>query len=151
MVPIHLNLLRKTTNSAPPGTIVTKGRELPPYDILRDDGRHTSVLGSTCITYNVDEKLLEAGYCIYNFIHGQKSHKIYYQLPIDISELNEVMCGEHFNRTGTLCGKCVDGTHPLVYSYEMTCVPCPNGKSNWWKFMLAAFLPLTVFYLIAFF
>jgi hypothetical protein len=33
----------------------------------------------------------------------------------------------------------------------MECVPCPNGKSNWWKFALAAFLPLTIFYLIILF
>ena len=30
----------------------------------------------------------------------------------------------------------------------MNCVECPDGKSNWWKFVLAAFLPLTVFYFI---
>ena len=94
---------------------------------------------------------MEAGYCVYNLIHGEKEHKIYYRLPRGISELNQVMCGEHFNRTGTLCGKCADGIYPLVYSYEMTCMPCPNGKSNWWKFMLAAFLPLTVFYFVALF
>ena len=27
----------------------------------------------------------------------------------------------------------------------MTCVKCPNGKSNWWRFLLSAFLPLTIF------
>ena len=120
--------------------------ELPPNDILRDDGKHTSVLDHTCVTYNANENLLEAGTCLYNFIHFP-----YYRLPKDILKLNEDMCGEHFNRTGTLCGKCADDTSPLVYSYEMTCVPCPNGKSNWWKFMLAAFLPLTVFYFVALF
>ena len=121
--------------------------KLPPNDILRDDGKHTSVLDHTCVTYNADEDLMEAGTCLYNFIHLP-----YYRLPKDISKLKD-MCGEHFNRTGTLCGKCADGTYPLVYSYEMTCVPCPNGKSiaNWWKFMLAAFLPLTVFYFVALF
>ena len=119
--------------------------ELPPYGILRDDDE---VLDNICVTYDYDKKLMEIGYCL---IHGQKEHRVYYRLPRHISELNEVMCGEHFNRTGTLCGKCADGTYPLVYSYEMTCVPCPNGKSNWWKFMLAAFLPLTVFYFVALF
>ena len=123
--------------------------ELPPYDILRYDGKHISVLDNTCVTYNYKENIMEAGHCIYNFIHGQKSHKAYYQLQRDIFELNQVMCGEHFNRTGTLCAMCADDTYPLVYSYQMICVSCPNGKSNWWKFILAAFLPLTVFYFIA--
>lgn len=75
--------------------------ELPPHDILKVDGRHISVLDNTCVTYN--NHLMEAGYCIYNFIHGQNSREVYYQLPKDISELNEVMCGAQFNRTGTLC------------------------------------------------
>ena len=122
--------------------------KLPPYGILRDDDRHTSVVDNICVTYDHDKKLMEIGYCLTN---GQKEHEVYYRLPRHISELNEVMCGEHFNRTGTLCGKCADSTYPLVYSFEMTCMPCPNGKSNWWKFMLAAFLPLTVFYFIALF
>ena len=30
----------------------------------------------------------------------------------------------------------------------MNCIQCPNGKANWWKYLLAAFLPLTIFYLI---
>ena len=60
------------------------------------------------------------------------------------------MCNMH--RTGTLCGKCQDGYYPLAYSYDMKCVQCPNAKSNWWKFVLAAFLPLTVFcFIILFF
>ena len=28
----------------------------------------------------------------------------------------------------------------------MTCVQCPNGTANLWKYLIAAFLPLTVFY-----
>jgi hypothetical protein len=27
----------------------------------------------------------------------------------------------------------------------MNCILCPNGASNWWKYMLMAFLPLTAF------
>jgi hypothetical protein len=33
----------------------------------------------------------------------------------------------------------------------MKCIKCPNKKSNWWKFLLAAFLPLTIFYIIILF
>ena len=59
------------------------------------------------------------------------------------------MC-EDFHRTGTLCGKCKDGYY-LRDSYDIKCVKCPNGKSNWWKFALAAFFPLTIFYIIILF
>ena len=41
--------------------------------------------------------------------------------------------------------------HPLVYSFDMNCVKCPNGKSNWWKYVLAAYLPLTLFLFIVVF
>ena len=60
--------------------------------------------------------------------------------------MNNFTCGDEFNRAGTLCGKCMDGYYPLVYSYDMNCIPCPNGASNWWKFVLRAFFPLTIFY-----
>ena len=71
----------------------------------------------------------------------------------DCSELNDFMCNMQvqLNRTGTLCGKCQDGYYPLAYSYDMMCVQCPNEKSNWWKFVLAAFLPLTIFCIIILF
>ena len=61
------------------------------------------------------------------------------------------MCGDLFNRTGTLCGECKDGHYPLVYSFDMNCIQCPSGKSNWWKFLLVAFLPLTIFFYVILF
>ena len=80
-------------------------------------------------------------------------HGIYNHLPRSKSKLNDFMCGleSELHRTGTLCGKCQDGYYPLAYSFDMTCVQCPNGKSNWWKFVLAGFLPLTIFYIIILF
>ena len=63
-------------------------------------------------------------------------------------DINNHTCHHHFHRVGTLCGECEEGHYPLPYSYDMKCVPCPRGNSNWWKYMMAAFLPLTVFYFI---
>ena len=37
------------------------------------------------------------------------------------------------------------------YSFNLTCVKCPHGRANWWKFVLSAFLPLTIFYFIVVF
>lgn len=59
------------------------------------------------------------------------------------------MCGLAFNRSGTLCSACKDGFYPLIYSFDSVCIECPGGE-NWWKFVLIAFLPLTVFYFIVF-
>ena len=60
--------------------------------------------------------------------------------------INHSAC-THFHRRGLQCGDCEKGHSPLVLSYNLSCVPCPNGQRNWWKFILAGFLPLTLFYL----
>ena len=102
------------------------------------------------MTYNAEQDLAEIGNCIYNC--NNKQHQFVYGiLPKNPSELNEVMCGSEFNRDGTLCGKCKDGYFPQVYSFNMTCVKCPQSRANWWKFVLSAFLPLTVFFFIVVF
>ena len=57
------------------------------------------------------------------------------------------MCIRDSHRTGLLCGDCEDGHSPFVLSYNLSCVRCPDGHKNWWKFILVCFLPLTIFYL----
>ena len=105
-----------------------------------------SLLNDNCLTYNNKNKhVTEVGRCIFTNI---KSNSPYTVLPRSLSELDDFMCGKLFNRTGTLCGKCKDGNYPLVYSFDMNCIQCPNGKANWWKYLLAAYLPLTIFYLV---
>ena len=115
-------------------------------------GKHTtlSVRNGYCLTIDEKTDTLEAGQCLYNYYTYDG---MYNDLPREKSELNDFMCNMQvqLNRTGTLCGKCQDGYYPLAYSYDMTCVQCPNEKSNWWKFMLAAFLPLTFFCIIILF
>ena len=107
-----------------------------------------SVLYSFCATIN-EWNILEVGHCLYNFI-VLNDNSVYRDFPKNNSVLSDFMC-EDLHRTGTLCGKCQDGYYPLAYSYDMKCVQCPNGKSNWWKFVLAAFLPLTIFYIFILF
>jgi hypothetical protein len=94
-----------------------------------------AVLINSCITYDKDTNLTEIGKCIY-----VGTRKVNYSNTIITN-----LCASEFHRTGTLCGKCEDGYYPLVYSFDMYCIRCPNGGLNWWKFVLAAFLPLTIF------
>ena len=61
--------------------------------------------------------------------------------------LNKSACS-YVHRTGLLCGECEPEHSPLVLSYSFSCVECPDGHKNWWKFLLAAFVPLTFFYFI---
>ena len=51
-------------------------------------------------------------------------------------------------RTGQLCGDCISGHAPPIYSYNLECVDCSTYATNWLKYIAVAFFPLTVFYVI---
>ena len=119
-----------------------------PHDVLMcSDCPSISILTCHCVTYRRAEKTFEVGKCIFNMIGSFEDPYPYKQLTVTEDGIENTTCAE-FNRAGTLCGKCMDGYNPLVHSFDLKCVQCPNGKSNWWKFVLAAFLPLTIFYFI---
>ena len=103
-----------------------------------------------CIT-EVDNTTY-AGYCFFNCgrdtIEG--NHRSTYHIISNENDMNEYMCG-CFNRTGILCAKCQPGLSPLVLSYNLSCVKCPDGHKNWWKFVLFGFAPLTLLYFIVIF
>ena len=123
--------------------------DIVPYQILKC-GENGTLLVRTghCVTIADETDTLEVGTCMYNY--NTSDTTLYTELPK--STPNDFMCkASGLHRTGTLCGKCEDGYYPLAYSYDMKCVQCPNGKSNWWKFVLAAFLPLTIFYVVVLF
>lgn len=125
------------------------------YKIIHCNVRDNStILTCNCITYNEREGLTEIGSCIYNSgpLHkGNVAFTGYTAIPLQVRDLNEVMCGRRFNRNGTLCGKCREGYYPLAYSYNVSCVQCPGQRYHWWTFALAAFLPLTIFYFVVLF
>ena len=54
-------------------------------------------------------------------------------------------------RTGALCGRCQDNHYPLAYSFSLVCVQCHHIHWNWARYIMAAYLPLTLFYLIVLF
>ena len=55
---------------------------------------------------------------------------------------------EFLHRKGELCGECEDNYTLPVYSHYLGCVKCEDYKYGWLKFIAAAFLPLTLFYVI---
>ena len=67
-------------------------------------------------------------------------------LPRNVSVIN----GDCFpwNRTGPLCGECDENYTLPAYSYYLGCVKCDSYENGWIKFIAAAFLPLTLFYII---
>ena len=91
------------------------------------------------------------GVCLYNcyyFGKGSIEHRLTYsKLPDNISDLNGAMCGI-YNRMGTLCGKCAIGAYLFAYSYDMSCTDCEGGWYNCIKYIVIAYVPLTVFYMV---
>ena len=109
----------------------------------------SAVLDCYCVTYDQDTESTYLGSCFYNCEHYNSTGKrdpIYDKLPTTPELLiNDSDCTP-FNRIGLLCGDCEDGHCPLVLSYNLSCVKCPDGHKSWWKFILVAFVPLTFFY-----
>ena len=125
-----------------------------PEHLIKCDGVRAAVLACYCATTTDDDEFssrgLIVGSCIFN-CWRRPNHTIldsqYFVLPRNSSVLNNDTCG-WLKRTGPLCGKCLPNHSPTVYSYSLKCVECPHGHRNWWLFILLAFVPLTIFYIV---
>ncbi len=111
-------------------------------------GRDNYILSCYCLTYDGNSKTAEVGLCYYNCDHVGKSKYsvdvVYDTLPDNSSTWNEVMCGV-YNRTGTLCGQCVNNTYLPAYSYDMTCRTCGSRLTSLIKYITVAYGLLTLF------
>lgn len=106
------------------------------------------ILNCYCMTTDA-RKGVAVGSCATNcFISkSNRSFGSYDKLPTKLNELNGAMCQGYLHRGGRFCGKCKDDHYPLVYSYDKECTECTNSKYNWLKFLVAAYVPLTVFFI----
>ncbi len=119
------------------------GNEYDRTIICDDEVLSSSVLNCYCVKYDEDSRSTYLGLCFYN-CNNKDAHAVYEEMPANPEMFS--VC-EDFNREGVLCGDCKEGYSPLVLSYNLSCVRCPEGHKNWWKFILAGFVPLTFFYL----
>ena len=114
----------------------------------------SSVLICHCVTFDEKSNSSFVGSCFYNCEFRKKdkeNNDIYNHLPKQPRMLlNDSACTP-FHRTGLLCGDCEEGYSPLVLSYNLSCVECPDRHKNWWKFALIGFVPLTFFYMFVVF
>ena len=111
----------------------------------------SGVLNCYCVTRVENETYL--GSCFYNCERHSVYNKMYqsvYHAISDVADLNDFMCGR-FNRKGISCGQCKPGLYPLVLSYNLSCVDCPDANKNWWVFVFYGFGPLTLFYVFVVF
>ena len=111
--------------------------------VCNEEALSSAVLDCYCVTHDQDSRSTYLGLCFYN-CNCRHTNTVHEELPANPEMLS--VC-EEFNRAGMLCGDCKDGYSPLVFSYNLSCVRCPDGHKNWWKFILAGFLPLIFFYL----
>ena len=116
--------------------------------ICDNQAQVSAILNCNCVTYDIGSKFTYAGPCFYNCLMSSSSPFVHIEeLPKNPKALINNSACTYFHRTGLLCGDCEEGYSPLVLSYNLSCVECPDGHKNWWKFILVGFVPLTVFYL----
>ena len=100
-----------------------------------------------CATYSGQEGVFYAGQCSYSYKFNH-SNKLYSRLPADPDLLNEAMCGP-YNRKGLLCGECIDGYGPGVYTLDRKCVDCSkfSMSSAICLYLLVEFVPVLLLFL----
>ena len=109
-----------------------------------DSTKEVAILRCYCMTYSESTGPV-VGTCFYNCLHPTLQSALYHPLPSNATKLS--MC-EYFNRAGQLCGDCKENYSIPVYSYDLKCVQCSTSHLGWLKYILAAFLPLTVFFIL---
>ena len=75
-----------------------------------------------CAISTKHEGLYYAGYCPFRHTENN-TDRLYSEMPSDPDLLNDTMCGP-YNRKGLLCGRCIDGYGPAVYSFDRKCANC---------------------------
>ena len=98
-----------------------------------------------CMTYYTETNQSLVGSCQYTCDRHMNGHL--FDITVDSSlKLNERMCSR-YKRQRQLCGSCIAGFSPPVYSYSLSCVNCTT--SNWAKYTAVSLLPVTAFFFIA--
>ena len=145
-----------------------KGNRCPPWYVMDIEGNcspgshlgyliqtvpgtdQTWLQASHCMTTsdaNHENRTDVVGSCLYTVLSALPVSLTYYPLPCNASKLNQYMCAG-LNREGQLCGRCVKGYAPPVFSYSLSCVNCTDYHLNWLRYIGAAFGPLTIFCLL---
>ena len=105
-----------------------------------------------CMTYDNDRNETVVGACIFNYMNNNSftlKDSPYRNISPYPTSINEEICG-HYNRTGQFCGDCKVNYSIPAYSYDLSCVICKYNPYNWVLYILAAFGPLTLLYIIIF-
>ena len=103
---------------------------------------------SHCMTYDEDTSTISLTACIYFELSGHNISKLgFIDLPDNISELNDYMCGP-MNRKGIVCSECIDDYGSSATSINFKCSDCTNAWYGVPLYLLLEIVPVSVFYLI---
>ena len=120
-----------------------------PREWIRCSNDTVLLVYGNCMTYNESERSTHVAECPFFEVKGHNvsdSDSGYIELPMNVSKLNEYMCGP-MNRKGLLCTECMDGFGTSFTSLENTCSNCTRSYGIP-LYILAEIVPLTLFYLI---
>ena len=101
-----------------------------------------------CMTYDNISNVTSVSAC--PFSHRDNIDDMYVQLPADVNELNNFMCGR-LKRGGLLCSHCEDSLGVAVLSYGHECTKCLGNFQGWLLYSALALIPITLFFLIVVF
>ena len=99
-----------------------------------------------CATYDEQEGQIYAADCPFRHTENN-TDRVFSEMPSDPEQLNDTMCGP-YNRKGLLCGKCIDGYGPAVYSIDMKCANCSkmSTRAAISLYIFLEFIPITLFF-----
>ena len=115
----------------------------PYYSIKCDEEKGTSaLLDCYCATFDDSKNVTRVGACMYNCNKNKNGVDNVYD---SLTRNDSMITCLSFNRAGALCGRCLQEHYPLAYSFNLTCIKCPHVGWNWGRYIMAAYLPLTLF------
>ena len=104
-----------------------------------------------CATFNNDTGQTVVGKCpymLFSMHHEQHLENGYIELPENVSDLNQFMCGS-WNREGHLCHKCKPGYGMTIANVFQHCIKCKYPKGLGWVFyFMLQLIPLTVLFFV---
>ena len=113
--------------------------------------RKAEIADGFCATSTEQEGLYYAGRCPFRHTENN-TDRMFSEMPSDPDLLNDAMCGP-YNRKGLLCGRCIDGYGPAVYSFDMKCADCSkiSTGSAIILYLLLELIPITLFFMCVLF
>ena len=120
--------------------------------ICNEEDNTVETMNGCCVTFdNFTESVLIV-LCPYSY-HTKRTKRYYHVLTNDTAKLNNALCGS-YNRKGLMCGKCIKGFGPAVYSANFQCANCSHISTGYAisLYLILTYLPITIlFFIVVFF